>query len=61
MACLVGASVQAAPSNWVIRSWQSRDGLPHDRTDALAQTPEGFLWLALSPGGAGKAEPSSPG
>ena len=50
MAGLLGCLAQAAPSTWVIRSWQSKDGLPHERIDALAQTPEGFLWLATPAG-----------
>lgn len=46
----MGNLAPAAPSNYVLRSWQSKDGLPHERIDALAQTPEGFLWLATPAG-----------
>ena len=26
--------------------WTTRDGLPHNSVNAIAQTPEGYLWLA---------------
>jgi signal transduction histidine kinase/ligand-binding sensor domain-containing protein len=33
---------------WSVRAWKSSDGLPDDRTNSLAQTPDGFLWVASS-------------
>ena len=32
------------------RVWQSRDGLPEDLAQALAQTPDGYLWIGSSGG-----------
>ena len=32
------------------RVWQSRDGLPEDMAQALAQTPDGYLWIGVSGG-----------
>lgn len=32
------------------RIWQSRDGLPEDLVQALAQTPDGYLWIGSSGG-----------
>jgi signal transduction histidine kinase/ligand-binding sensor domain-containing protein len=38
----------AAPANsaWSFRVWQSDDGLPNDNVTSLAQTPDGYLWVA---------------
>ena len=30
--------------------WTSRDGLPHDQINALAQTPDGLLWVGTYEG-----------
>lgn len=33
-------------SGWVLRTWQSDDGLPNNNVTDLAQTPDGYLWIA---------------
>jgi len=40
--------VPAAPVNaaWSVRNWQSGDGLPNNNVTGLAQTPDGYLWVA---------------
>ena len=32
------------------RHWDSEGGLPHNSADAIAQTPEGYLWIGTSEG-----------
>lgn len=32
--------------NWSVRSWQSDDGLPNNKVTGIAQTPDGYLWIA---------------
>src|SRR6266436_4280733 len=32
------------------RVWQAQDGLPQDTIQALAQTPDGYLWIGTSGG-----------
>jgi diguanylate cyclase (GGDEF)-like protein len=44
-----GVSAQATdPSTgpYLLRTWQVEEGLPHNHIDALAQTRDGYLWLA---------------
>lgn len=31
---------------WAVHSWQSDDGLPNNIVTSLAQTPDGYLWVA---------------
>ncbi len=38
------------PEIYSSRTWQSRDGLPQDAIQALAQTPDGYLWIGSSGG-----------
>src|SRR4051812_30242587 len=33
-------------SDWTLRVWQSADGLPNNNVTGLAQTPDGYLWIA---------------
>jgi len=40
----------ASPANYVSRVWRTQDGLPESRIRALAQTPDGYLWIG-TPGG----------
>ncbi|HEV2329720.1 MAG TPA: two-component regulator propeller domain-containing protein [Verrucomicrobiae bacterium] len=35
---------------WLVRSWQSEDGLPDDSVVGVAQTPDGYLWVATAGG-----------
>lgn len=37
-------------SSWFYRAWQSDEGLPDNMVTGIAQTPDGFLWVA-TPGG----------
>src|SRR5581483_1583972 len=46
-ACL---SASAARSDWSLETWQSDDGLPNNNIAGLAQTPDGYLWLATPSG-----------
>jgi ligand-binding sensor domain-containing protein len=39
-----------AVSQYSLAAWQTDDGLPHNRVQAIAQTPEGYLWLATQEG-----------
>ena len=34
----------------LVRAWQTEDGLPSDTVRAIAQTPDGFLWLGTEAG-----------
>jgi ligand-binding sensor domain-containing protein len=52
-ALLVAATVRlfaAGDSDWFARTWQSDDGLPNNTVTGLAQTPDGFLWIATPDG-----------
>jgi len=35
---------------WLMRSWQSDDGLPNNNVAAIAQTSDGYLWLGTPSG-----------
>ncbi len=39
-------SLASTESAWVVRTWRTDDGLPNNYVPALAQTPDGFIWLA---------------
>ena len=36
----------AAPSSWSTRVWQASDGLTDSRVTGIAQTPDGYIWVA---------------
>ncbi|HUC85102.1 MAG TPA: two-component regulator propeller domain-containing protein [Candidatus Acidoferrales bacterium] len=40
------ASAAPANSRWSVHTWQSDDGLPNNNVTGLAQTPDGYLWVA---------------
>ncbi len=40
------ASAVSTNTQWSISSWKSDDGLPNDHVTGLAQTPDGYLWIA---------------
>ncbi len=44
------ASAQPANPNWLVRSWQSDDGLPDSLVNALEQTADGYLWVGTPSG-----------
>jgi ligand-binding sensor domain-containing protein/signal transduction histidine kinase len=37
-------------SDWSLRTWLSEDGLPNNSIAGLAQTPDGYLWIAMPSG-----------
>src|SRR5688500_444612 len=37
-------------TQYVHRSWSSNDGLPQDSINAIAQTRDGYLWMATQEG-----------
>ncbi len=39
-----------APAAYVSRIWRTQDGLPENRVRALAQTPDGYLWVGTTGG-----------
>lgn len=41
---------QAVAQNYTERVWQTRDGLPQETVQAVAQTPDGFLWIGTTGG-----------
>ena len=43
-ACLQ-SDVTAGESHYSVRTWQTDDGLPRNTISAIAQTPDGYLWL----------------
>ena len=43
-------STGAEPVDLLVRNWNSGDGLPQDHIRAIAQTPDGFLWLGTDAG-----------
>jgi signal transduction histidine kinase/ligand-binding sensor domain-containing protein len=52
--CLVGLFLLslAAPASGqaLLRTWTTADGLPHNTVQSVAQTPDGYLWLATRDG-----------
>ena len=60
MGCLAGlllagalggsAEPAAPPGSWATRVWQVDDGLPDNRVTGVAQTPDGYLWVATRGG-----------
>ncbi len=48
---LVGSGpLDAIESSWAIKQWTTAHGLPQSSVTALAQTPDGFLWVGTSDG-----------
>lgn len=47
---LVDPQLTSNPSDFIIKTWGIRDGLPRTGITAIAQTPDGFLWLGLERG-----------
>jgi ligand-binding sensor domain-containing protein len=44
--------IETAPlaDNYVLRNWDTEDGLPDNSITSITQTPDGYLWLATSYG-----------
>jgi signal transduction histidine kinase/ligand-binding sensor domain-containing protein len=42
------ADIEAIPvsQDYVVRAWNVEDGLPNNNVDGIAQTPDGYLWVA---------------
>jgi len=36
--------------DWLIRTWQTKDGLPQNTVNAIVQTRDGYLWVGTSSG-----------
>ncbi len=48
---LAGAGLAcASSSDWLVHWWQSDEGLPDNSVSGLAQTPDGYLWVATAGG-----------
>ena len=45
-----GALAQETNSGWLVRSWQSDDGLPENIVHSLAQTTDNYLWIGTPMG-----------
>ena len=50
VAGLAGAQSVDEATDWVIDSWQTDAGLPHNSVTAVLQTWEGYLWVGTSNG-----------
>ena len=46
----ITARAEATNSAWLVRTWQTDDGLPENRVYDVAQSPDGFLWVATRGG-----------
>ena len=44
--CLTATAAVSTNTAWSVRVWQSDDGLPNNIVTGLAQTPDGYLWVA---------------
>src|SRR5206468_3153350 len=43
---LLAVSALAGEPGWSLHTWQSDDGLPNNNVTGLAQTGDGYLWIA---------------
>src|SRR5215472_9566904 len=43
---LPAAAIASTNSAWSVHVWQSSDGLPNNAVTGIAQTGDGFLWVA---------------
>ena len=51
LVCSVASGVAGGPdSNWSLRSWQVDNGLPDNIVTGVAQTADGYLWVATHGG-----------
>src|SRR5689334_16518975 len=39
-----------AAGDWLLDAWRVEDGLPDNVVDAIAQTPDGYLWVGTQGG-----------
>src|SRR5689334_6311175 len=47
---LIGSVSAAEQTDWFTRAWQTDDGLPNNHVSAVAQGPDGFLWVGTAVG-----------
>ena len=47
---LCAGSLFGAEGNWSLRVWQSDEGLPDNIVEGVAQSPDGFIWVATRSG-----------
>ena len=40
----------AAPDDFLIQTWDTASGLPHNTVRSIAQTPDGYLWIGTENG-----------
>src|SRR5262245_52123606 len=45
-----GAGRSSATPEWLIRTWETEDGLPDNSATAMAQTADGYLWFGTFKG-----------
>ncbi|GAB5518911.1 MAG: hybrid sensor histidine kinase/response regulator transcription factor [Rhodothermales bacterium] len=50
IACLQAVVGYAQASEYVVSTWTTREGLPHNAVTALHQTQDGFLWVGTAAG-----------
>lgn len=50
LAVFGGGVCKAVPSEFLIQRWDTSSGLPHNTVRAIAQTPNGYLWLGTENG-----------
>ncbi len=48
--CLSAGGARGLASPWFHRDWQADDGLPGDNVTGIAQTKDGYLWIATQTG-----------
>lgn len=44
------AQTESAPPSWITDTWQMEEGLPENIVNAVAQTPDGYLWCGTTRG-----------
>jgi ligand-binding sensor domain-containing protein/signal transduction histidine kinase len=47
---ITAGAATAAPGEFLIQKWDTASGLPHNTVRAIAQTPDGYLWLGTENG-----------
>ena len=45
-----GPKVSTSSPEWIVRSWQTEDGLPQNTVNAILEDRDGFLWVGTSGG-----------
>lgn len=48
--CALVLSSAGATPPWFVRTWQSDEGLPDNSVKGIAQSPDGFIWVATDTG-----------